>query len=203
MAETVEAEPLLPLQTKRRKSMGIAPITELLEQLGARRQCVGLLRGKTWSLLRPLARGTPRGSRRRYRPRRRGRIPDGLLVAYVAALDGLSTLVSDWLAAWVLAAAWIVVGASLVLVLRGSAGICHRPGVVASIQRGGEEKRAVLEQARDDAAQAVRDSLGQLAPALSMEIASAAIGVADDVATEGGSTQAWTSSTTPTTWSRR
>ena len=104
--------------------------------------------------------------------------------ANVAVLVGLSTLVSDWLAALMLATAWVVIGASLMLVL------VARPGHVTgwrwwrAFSAGPEEAPAEFEQARDDAAQAVRDSLGQLAPALSMEIASAAIGVAGDVATD-------------------
>jgi len=47
---------------------------------------------------------------------------------------------------------------------------------------GKEESLKDLERARDAAREAVRDSLGQLAPAVTVEIASASMGVAGDVA---------------------
>jgi heme oxygenase len=180
VAETVEAVAAPPDADETAEPDGDRSITELLEQLG--RDVSALV----------FCEANLEASRHMPEVRRGARhiaialvaaiaFLTAFLFANVAALDGLSTLVSDWLAALVLAAAWIVVGASLMLAF------VARPGHVTgrgwrAFSAGAEETE--LEQARDDAAQAVRDSLGQLAPALSMEIASAAIGVADDVATE-------------------
>jgi small ligand-binding sensory domain FIST len=49
---------------------------------------------------------------------------------------------------------------------------------------GPEESRKDLEQARADAEQAVRDTLARLAPAITIEIASASVAVAGDMASD-------------------
>jgi hypothetical protein len=108
----------------------------------------------------------------------------------VAADRALSSVMPDWLAPLVLAAVWIAVGAALfVLVLR-------RDGRVAGARRWwlllAEDQPtsvAVCEQARDDARDAMRASLGRLTEALASaagdQLAQAATGVAEGVVDVG------------------
>jgi hypothetical protein len=91
-------------------------------------------------------------------------------LANVAAFHGLSTVMSDWVAALVLAAAWAAVGAVLALILRARA-----KRVIGLTEKDAEEARAEAEQA-------VRDTLERLTPALSKEIALAALPAATGVA---------------------
>jgi hypothetical protein len=110
--------------------------------------------------------------------------------ANVAAMLALSSVLSPWLAAFVLAAAWIVLGAAF------SAGLLVRAGRVTGwkwwrvFTAGPEETLEDLERARDEAEEAIRNDLEQLAPAISIEIASAAVpmatGMASDVVDAGG-----------------
>jgi hypothetical protein len=102
--------------------------------------------------------------------------------ANVAALHGLASVMSVWLAALVLCVVWIAVGSALTLALMIRAG--HMTGwkwwrVFSSGPEGSLED---LERARDDAEQAIRDTLMQLAPAVTVEIASASVAVAGDMA---------------------
>ena len=102
--------------------------------------------------------------------------------ANVAAFEGLSTAVSGWVAALVLCAVWIVVGVSLLLALLVRAG--HATGWKwwRVFKAGPAEAAKDLEQARADAEQAVLDTLEQLAPAITIEIATAAVANAGDMA---------------------
>ena len=103
-------------------------------------------------------------------------------LANVAALDGLATVVPTWLAALVLCFVWLALGAALVLALMVRAG--HVTGWKWwRVFRGGPgESLEDLEQARGAAEQAVRETLTLLAPAITVEIASASVGVAGDMA---------------------
>jgi uncharacterized membrane protein (DUF485 family) len=92
--------------------------------------------------------------------------------ANVALFIGLSSAMRAWLAALVLAGAWIAVGALLAL------------GVFARVRRwrlskafltSSKEVQDQLEQARDTAAAAARETLEQLGPAFSIQVAAAAI----------------------------
>jgi hypothetical protein len=102
--------------------------------------------------------------------------------ANVAAFAGLSTVVSGWVAALVLCAVWIVVGVSLLLALLVRAG--HATGWKwwRVFKEGPAEAAKDLEQARADAEQAVLDTLERLAPAITIEIATAAVSNAGDMA---------------------
>jgi len=102
--------------------------------------------------------------------------------ANVAAFAGLSTAVSGWVAALVLCAVWIVVGVSLLLALLVRAG--HATGWKwwRVFKAGPAEAAKDLGQARADAEQAVLDTLEQLAPAITIEIATAAVANAGDMA---------------------
>jgi hypothetical protein len=91
-------------------------------------------------------------------------------LANAAAVSALSTTLDAWAAALVLAAVWVAVGVLLALFLRARARRVH----------GWEVKDA--EAARAQAEQAVRDTLERLAPAVTKEIALAAVPTAGDMA---------------------
>jgi len=100
----------------------------------------------------------------------------------VAALYGLSRAMSWWLAALVLAAIWIGVGTALLVALMVRAGRVTRWKWWRVFTAGPEESREDLERARAEAEQAVYDTLGRLAPAVTVEIASAALPLAGGMA---------------------
>ena len=90
--------------------------------------------------------------------------------ANTAAVQALSTRLSDWVAPLVLAAAWALIGALLALLI---------------VRRARRSRAWTLEEAeaaRAEAEQAVRDTLEHLAPVITKEIALAAIPAAGDVA---------------------
>jgi small-conductance mechanosensitive channel len=91
-------------------------------------------------------------------------------LANAAAVRALSTELSPWLASLVLAAAWAVLGVLLALFVRARA------------RRIRAWDAAEAERARAEAEQAVRETLEQLSPALSKEIALAAVPAAGDMA---------------------
>jgi len=97
-----------------------------------------------------------------------------LLTAFALVNTGavlaLSTAVSGWVAAFALAAAWTLVAAVVALVLRARA------------KRLRAWKVRDAEEAREEAAQAVRETLERLAPAITKEIALAAVPAAADMA---------------------
>jgi hypothetical protein len=108
----------------------------------------------------------------------------------VAAVYGLSRVMSWWLAALVLAAVWIAVGAALLVALMVRAGHVSGWHWWQVFKEGPEETREDLERARDEAEQAVYETLGRLTPAVTVEIASAAMplagGMAGGVVDAGG-----------------
>ena len=104
------------------------------------------------------------------------------VLANVAALQALSTVLSAWLAALVVGAAWIVLGVSLLLALMVRAGHVTGWKWWRVFRAGPEQTMDDLEHARADAEEAVRDTLERLAPAISLEIAAAAVPVATDMA---------------------
>jgi hypothetical protein len=102
--------------------------------------------------------------------------------ANVAAQHALSTDLSSWLAALVLCVAWLALGAVLVLALMIRAGNVTGWRWWHVFRAGPEESLEELEQARADAEHAVHETLTRLAPAITIEIASASASVAGDVA---------------------
>jgi hypothetical protein len=102
--------------------------------------------------------------------------------ANVAALDGLSAVVPQWLASLILFLAWVAVGLALVIALLVRAGHVAGWRWWRVFQAGPDESLADLERARADAEQAVYETLALLAPAITVEIASASVGVAGDMA---------------------
>lgn len=102
--------------------------------------------------------------------------------ANVAALDGLTEGMPTWLAALILCVLWLAAGSALVLALFVRAGHVTGWKWWRVFQAGPDESLADLEQARSDAEQAVRETLARLAPALTVEIATASVAVAGDMA---------------------
>jgi hypothetical protein len=102
--------------------------------------------------------------------------------ANVAALHGLTAIVSPWLAALILCLAWLTVGLALVIVLMVRAGDVTRWRWWRVFRGGREESLEDLERARADAEDAVRETLALLTPAITVEIASASVGAAGDMA---------------------
>jgi multidrug efflux pump subunit AcrB len=102
--------------------------------------------------------------------------------ANVAAMDGLTTVMSRWLAALVLCAGWLALGAALTLALMVRAGQVTGWKWWRVFREGPEESLEDLERARGDAEEAVRETLARLAPAMTVEIASASVAVAGDMA---------------------
>ena len=144
-------------------------VTELLEQLG--REVSALVLCET------------RLAASRHRPELRRASRDvaaavvavlAFLAAFVlanaAALDALSTALSDWAAALVLGAVWAAIGAALALFLRARA------------RRVTGWNAEDAELARAEAEQAVRTTLERLSPLVTREIALATVPMAGDVA---------------------
>jgi hypothetical protein len=102
--------------------------------------------------------------------------------ANVGALYGLSTAVSPWLAALILFLVWLAVGSALAIALMVRAGNVTGWKWWRVFSAGPEQSLEDLERARADAEQAVRATLTELAPAITVEIASASVAVAGDVA---------------------
>ena len=102
--------------------------------------------------------------------------------ANVAIFFGLSSVMPNWVAALILCAGWVILGGSLALALMVRAGNVTGWKWWRLFSASPEESRQDLEQARADAERGVRDTLARLAPAMTIEIASASVAVAGDVA---------------------
>ena len=100
--------------------------------------------------------------------------------ANVAAMLGLTSVLSSWLAAVVLTAAWIAVGSALAVALMVRAGRVTGWKWWRVFSGGAEASLNELERARAEAERAVRETLEQLAPAMTFQIAAAAVPVATD-----------------------
>jgi len=160
--------------------------TELLAELGRDLSVLGFLEAQL-----VLSRNMPE-------VRRAARDLAGAFVAGLAFLTAfvfanvalglaLATAMSAWLAALVVAAIWIVVGGAVTLALMVRAGRVTGWKWWRVFTAGPEEAGRDLEQARDEAEEAVRDTLGRLAPALTVEIASAAVPTAGGLVEAGES----------------
>jgi hypothetical protein len=102
--------------------------------------------------------------------------------ANVAAMLGLTSVVDPWLAAVILALAWIALGGLLAVALAVRAGHVTGWRWWRVFRDGPEKSLEDLERARDEAEEAVRATLERLAPAITVEIASAAMPMAGDMA---------------------
>jgi Putative Actinobacterial Holin-X, holin superfamily III len=100
--------------------------------------------------------------------------------ANVAAMLGLTSVLSSWLAAVVLTAAWIAVGSALAVALIVRAGRVTGWKWWRVFSGGAEASLNELERARAEAERAVRETLEQLAPAMTFQIAAAAVPMATD-----------------------
>ncbi len=163
-----------------------ASITGLLEELG---RDVGALvfRETQLAIVR-----NPRAVRRAVRDIA-GAVVAGLALVTafvfgnVAALDALRTVMSRSLAALVLGGAWLALGSVLALALSVRAGRVTgwRWWRVGKADR--QDSLQELERARGEAERAVRETLGRLTPAVTVEIASAvASGTVGEVVGAGG-----------------
>jgi hypothetical protein len=181
MAETVEPVDVSPDGDEPTVRDGSPSVKELLVQLGRDLSVLALCEAQL------------QASRNMPEVRRAARdLAASLLVvaalvaafvfANVAAFEGLSTVVSGWVAALVLCAVWTAVGVSLLIALLVRAE--HATGWKwwRVFRAGPTEPRKDLEQARADAEQAVLDTLERLAPAITVEIATAAVANAGDMA---------------------
>jgi hypothetical protein len=107
-----------------------------------------------------------------------------------AAVSGLSSVVSTWLAALLLAACWLVLGVVLLTTLL--ARMRHTAGADWWRLLGDDREQAVLtvQQSRDEAEEALRDTMERLTRAIAREaagqIADAAIPFAGEAAAELG-----------------
>jgi hypothetical protein len=100
--------------------------------------------------------------------------------ANVAAMLGLTSVLSSWLAAVVLTSAWIAVGSALTVALMVRAGRVTGWKWWRVFSGGAEASLNELERARAEAERAVRETLEQLAPAMTFQIAAAAVPMATD-----------------------
>lgn len=105
-----------------------------------------------------------------------------------AAVDGLSSVMPTWLAALVLAAAWMVVGAVLLAIVRGQ---LRRGSAGLWVRILGDDRQdaiAELQALRDDAERDVRESLDRLgdavAAASAAQLADAVVPFADTMGDE-------------------
>jgi hypothetical protein len=181
MAETVDPEATSPDGDEPGEQDESPSLTELLVQLGRDLSVLALCEAQL------------QASRNMPEVRRAARdLAAALLVAValvsafvfanVAAFQGLSTVVSGWVAALVFCAVWLALGLSLLIALLVRAGHATGWRWWRVFRAGPAESLKDLEQARADAEQAVRDTLEQLAPAITIEIATAAVANAGDMA---------------------
>jgi hypothetical protein len=163
MAETVESVAAPPPEDQTEES-----VTELLEQLGRELTALVFHEGRL-----TISRHTPE-----FRRARREVVTalsallaflTAFALANAAAVRLLSMVMADWVAPLVLAAAWTAVGVLLALSLRAQ-------------RRSRASTAKDAEQGRAEAEQAVQATLEQLKPAISREIALAAVPVASDMA---------------------
>ena len=96
--------------------------------------------------------------------------------ANVAAMNALRTVMSGWLAALSLCAGWLAIGSAVALALSVRAGRVTRWRWWRAGGTGPEGSLPELERARAEAEDAVRETLGRLAPAMTVEIATAVAG---------------------------
>lgn len=181
MAETADDVAASSAEADEAKDESPPSITELLIQLGRDVSVLAFLESQLSA-----ARHLPEA-------RRTARDITGALVAVlafltafafanVAAESALRSAVSPGLSALILCAVWLALGASLTLALMVRAGHVTGWRWWRVFRAGPEESLEDLERARTDAEQAVYETLTRLAPAMTIEIASASVAVAGDVA---------------------
>jgi hypothetical protein len=153
-------------------------VTEILDQLGRELGDLGLSEAQLEA-----ARNLPK-------VRRTARDIAGALVVVVAAVTafaflnvaavaGLSKVLSTWLAALVIAAVWFIVGGVLLFFFMGRA---RRWLLWIVLKAPPTEAMEELERERNAAFKAARSTLERLGPAIAIQIALAAVPKAGDVA---------------------
>ena len=96
----------------------------------------------------------------------------------VAAMLALATVMPSWLAALILFLVWLLIGAAVAIALMVRAGHVTGWKWWRIFTAGPEESLKDLERARAEAEEAVLATLQRLAPAVTLEIAAAAVPVA-------------------------
>jgi hypothetical protein len=96
----------------------------------------------------------------------------------VAAMLALATVMPSWLAALILFLVWLLIGAAVAIALMVRAGHVTGWKWWRIFTAGPEESLKDLERARAEAEEAVLATLQRLAPAVTVEIAAAAVPVA-------------------------
>jgi hypothetical protein len=181
VAETVDEASASSVEDEEAKDEEAPAVTELLVQLGRDVSVLALCEAQLAA------------SRNLPEVRRAARDITGALVAAlafltafvfanVAALHALATGMSSWLAALVLCVVWLAIGSLLVFALTVRAGHVTGWRWWTVFRAGPGDSLDDLEKARADAEQAVRETLMRLAPAVTIEIASASVSVAGDMA---------------------
>jgi hypothetical protein len=181
MAETVEPVDVSPDGDEPSEPGESPSVTELVVQLGRDLSVLALCEAQL------------RASRNMPEVRRAARdLAAALLVglalatafvfANVAAFEGLRAVVSGWVAALLLCAVWLAVGGSLLIALLVRAGRATGWKWWRVFRAGPTDSTKDLEEARADAEQAVLETLERLAPAITIEIATAAVANAGEMA---------------------
>jgi hypothetical protein len=178
VTETVDSPAFTPPEDEIDEADEARSVTELFEQLGRELGALALSEGELET-----SRNAPEVKRGAVAVAGAAVAATALLTAFaflnVAVVSGLSAAVSTWLASLLLAAAWLAVGGSLLLVYAARA---RRSRLWSVFARSSTEAVTDLEQARDEAVRAVRATLERLGPAIAVELASAAVPAAGDIA---------------------
>jgi hypothetical protein len=176
LTETVDSADLSSPEEEVDEAAEDRSVTELLEQLGRELGVLVLSEAQLET-----SRNAPEVKRAAAAAAGGGVAAIALLTAFVfvnvAAVSGLSAAVPTWLASLLLAAAWMAVAGSLLVVFGA-----RRWRLWHVFTRNSTEVVTDLEQARDEAGRAVRATLERLGPAMAVELASAAIPAAGDFA---------------------
>jgi len=178
VTETVDSPAFTSPEDEIDEADGAPSVTELVEQLGRELGALALSEAQLEA-----SRNAPEVKRGAVAVAGAGVAAIALLTAFaffnVAVVTGLSAAVSTWLASLLLAAAWLAVGGTLLLVFAARA---RRSRLWTVFARSSTEAAADLERARDEAVGAVRATLEQLGPAIAVGLASAAVPAAGDIA---------------------
>jgi hypothetical protein len=178
LTETVDSPAFRSPAQEIDEADGAGSVTELVEQLGRELGVLALCEAQLEA-----ARNAPGVRRGAAAVAGAGVGAIAFLTAFVflnvAVVSGLSAVVATWLASLLLAAGWLAVGGSLLVVFAARA---RRWRLWTAFAQSSTEAVTGLEQARDEAVGGVRATLERLGPAIAVQVASAAVPAAGDIA---------------------